>query len=147
MKYPHRLLEDIDMLASFKGWTREVYQDFLRLQGGEIDESEAAYRQVGRELGEAIWRPVAARLEGIERVFVVPDGAINLVSLAALPFDETRFLVDSGPTLHYLSAARDLLPDERQAMTHKRSEQCWANHVHRWGIPGKCIKRLVRRDD
>lgn len=40
MKYPHRLLEDIDALASFKGWSREVYQDFFRLQRGEIDESE-----------------------------------------------------------------------------------------------------------
>ena len=40
MTYPHRLLEDIDTLASFKGWSKEVYQDFFRLQSGEIDESE-----------------------------------------------------------------------------------------------------------
>ena len=40
MTYPHRLMEDIDTLASFKGWSKEVYQDFFRLQGGEIDESE-----------------------------------------------------------------------------------------------------------
>ena len=40
MKYPHRLLEDIDTLASFRGWSKEVYEDFFRLQRGEIDESE-----------------------------------------------------------------------------------------------------------
>ena len=40
MTYPHRLMEDIDTLASFKGWSKEVYQDFFRLQSGEIDESE-----------------------------------------------------------------------------------------------------------
>ena len=40
MKYPHRLLEDIETLASFKGWSREVYEDFFRLQRGEIAESE-----------------------------------------------------------------------------------------------------------
>ena len=40
MKYPHRLLGDVDTLASFKGWSKEVYRDFFRLQGGEIDESE-----------------------------------------------------------------------------------------------------------
>ena len=40
MKYPHRLLEDIETLASFKGWSSEVYEDFFRLQRGEIAESE-----------------------------------------------------------------------------------------------------------
>lgn len=40
MKYPHKLLEDVDTLASFKGWSKEVYEDFFRLQRGEIDESE-----------------------------------------------------------------------------------------------------------
>jgi class 3 adenylate cyclase len=40
VKYPHRLLEDVDTLASFKGWSKEVYEDFFRLQRGEIEESE-----------------------------------------------------------------------------------------------------------
>ncbi|MDH3587511.1 MAG: hypothetical protein OEQ30_10510 [Gammaproteobacteria bacterium] len=40
MKYPHRLLEDVDTLASFKGWSKEVYEDFFRLRRGEIGESE-----------------------------------------------------------------------------------------------------------
>ena len=40
VKYPHRLLEDVDTLASFEGWSKEVYEDFFRLQRGEIDEAE-----------------------------------------------------------------------------------------------------------
>jgi class 3 adenylate cyclase len=40
VKYPHKLLEDVDTLASFKGWSKEVYEDFFRLQRGEIGESE-----------------------------------------------------------------------------------------------------------
>ena len=36
MTFPHRLLEDTRMLASFKGWSEEVYRDFLKLQRGEM---------------------------------------------------------------------------------------------------------------
>jgi CHAT domain-containing protein len=39
---------------------------------------------------------------------------LNLVSLATLPQGKDRFLIESGPTLHYLSAERDLvLPPAR----------------------------------
>jgi CHAT domain-containing protein len=51
-------------------------------------------------------------------VFVVPDGAINLVSLAALPTAGNRYLIDSGPGIHYLSTERDLVPPEASAPGH-----------------------------
>lgn len=38
--YPHTLLDDPDELASFKGWSKEVYQDFLSLQIGDLSENE-----------------------------------------------------------------------------------------------------------
>jgi adenylate cyclase len=38
--YPHSLLDDPDELASYKGWSREVYQDFLSLQRGDLSENE-----------------------------------------------------------------------------------------------------------
>jgi len=38
MTYPHRLLDDIDTLASFQGWCKEVYEDFFKLREGDIDE-------------------------------------------------------------------------------------------------------------
>lgn len=38
--YPYRLLEDVETLASFKGWHEDVYRDFFRLQRGEMTEAE-----------------------------------------------------------------------------------------------------------
>ena len=36
MTFPHRLLEDARTLASFRGWSEEVYRDFLKVQRGEM---------------------------------------------------------------------------------------------------------------
>ena len=43
----------------------------------------------------------------------LPDGSLNLVSLAALPSGSSHYLVEDGPVLHYLSAERDLVPSEQ----------------------------------
>ena len=40
MTYPHPLLEDIETLASFKGWSEGVYRDFFRLRSGELSEDD-----------------------------------------------------------------------------------------------------------
>jgi CHAT domain-containing protein len=50
----------------------------------------------------------------VARVFVVPDGLINLVNLAALP-DGRGYIVESGPVIHYLTTERDLLSPQRRA--------------------------------
>jgi len=71
--------------------------------------AEKLYRSVGARLREAVWDPMTARLGGASRVLVAPDGALNLVDLAALPVGESRYLVESGIAFHYLSAERDLL--------------------------------------
>ena len=49
-------------------------------------------------------------LSNATRVFVVPDGALHLVSFAALPTAASQYLVETGPVIHYLSAERDLVP-------------------------------------
>lgn len=48
MSFPHRLLEDTRTLASFEGWSEEVYRDFLKLQRGEMTAVEFGekYHQV-----------------------------------------------------------------------------------------------------
>ena len=38
MKFPHELLEDVETLAGFKGWSADVYRDFFRLQRGQMTE-------------------------------------------------------------------------------------------------------------
>jgi CHAT domain-containing protein len=45
-------------------------------------------------------------------VFVVPAGALHFVNFAALPVGRDRYLIESGPMMHYLSAERDLVPRE-----------------------------------
>ena len=71
---------------------------------------EAAYRRVAGDLRRQIWDPLSAHLSHATRVFVVPDGALHLVSLAALPTAASSYLVETGPVIHYLSAERDLVP-------------------------------------
>ena len=75
--------------------------------------SGASYRSLGISLRQKIWDPLAARLGDARRVFVVPDGALNLVPLAALPTDRGGYLLEDGPVIHYLSAERDLVPENQ----------------------------------
>jgi CHAT domain-containing protein/tetratricopeptide (TPR) repeat protein len=78
----------------------------LPLAGGR---GEARYREAGGRLRKAVWDPLAASLGGASTVFIVPDGALSLVSLSALPASKAGYLVESGPLVHYLSAERDLV--------------------------------------
>lgn len=40
MDYPHKLLDDVETLASFEGWSQDVYADFFRLNRGEMTDAE-----------------------------------------------------------------------------------------------------------
>jgi CHAT domain-containing protein/tetratricopeptide (TPR) repeat protein len=71
-------------------------------------EAERAYRAAGSGLRHRLWDPIALHVKDATTVFVVPDGTLNLVSLAALPVGQTKYLIDGGPVIHYLSAERDL---------------------------------------
>jgi CHAT domain-containing protein len=71
-------------------------------------EAERMYRAAASALRVRIWDPLAESLQGASRVFIVPDGSLNLVSFAALP-SGSRYLLENGPTIHYLSTERDLI--------------------------------------
>jgi CHAT domain-containing protein/tetratricopeptide (TPR) repeat protein len=90
-------------------WRRDVESD-PRLDPAGPAEAERRYRQSAGRLRETIWDPLAGPLAGARRIFVVPDGALHAVSFATLPDASGRYLVESGPALHYLSSERDLLP-------------------------------------
>ncbi len=72
---------------------------------------EAACRTVGTALRGKVWDPVAAKVGSAELVFIVPDGELHLVNLAALPdgASTNHYLVEKAPVFHYLSAERDLI--------------------------------------
>ncbi|HTK31286.1 MAG TPA: CHAT domain-containing tetratricopeptide repeat protein [Candidatus Saccharimonadaceae bacterium] len=69
---------------------------------------ERRYREVAGALRGRVWDPVAAKLGGASRVMLVPDGALQLLAFGTLPVGADRYLVESGPLLHYLDAERDL---------------------------------------
>jgi CHAT domain-containing protein/tetratricopeptide (TPR) repeat protein len=78
---------------------------------GSVDAAlaEQAYREIGTRLRQRIWDPIAAYTAGVDRMFIVPDGALNLVSFAALPVSHRRYLIEDVPPIHYLSTERDLI--------------------------------------
>ncbi|MDX1388519.1 MAG: CHAT domain-containing protein, partial [Acidobacteriota bacterium] len=71
--------------------------------------AETKCRVEGEALRRAIWDPVARQLGDAVQVFVVPDGALHLVSFAALPASPRGYLVEGDRIFHYLSAERDLI--------------------------------------
>lgn len=100
--------------ALIANWRDEVSQGTLR-RNRTLAEADAACRSAGTALRRAVWDPVASAVDGAARVFVVPDGALHLVNLAALPAPgpaPDRFLVDQEPLLHVMTAERDLVPLE-----------------------------------
>jgi len=88
------------------------------LAAGTPDQAERAYLTAGTRLRRRLWDPIAARIAGASLVFVVPDGAVNLVSLSALPTTGGRYLIDDGPRIHYLSTERDLVGADSPSAGH-----------------------------
>jgi len=72
---------------------------------------EAEYRTIAADVRRRVWDPVARHLAHPSRVLIVPDGALHLLDFATLPIGVDRYLVDAGPTVHYATAERDLIPD------------------------------------
>lgn len=95
--------------ADVSRWQRQVVQEASAV-GRTSQRSEAAYRRTAAELRRKVWDPLAPYFQDTKRVFLVPDGALHLVNFAALPVGKTRYLIETGPLIHYLSAERDLVP-------------------------------------
>ena len=98
---------EIDRLVG--EWRRSIAQQ-AEAENGPGKVAYDASGQVGADLRRKIWDPLLPELRNTRRVFVVPDGALHLVNIAALPAGRGRYLIESGPLIHYLSAERDLVP-------------------------------------
>jgi len=95
----------IDSLV--QAWRREAAAGLA--SHTDAADAEGACRAAGMALKHAIWDPVAPAVLGASRVFVVPDGELDLVNFGALPAARPgRYLVESGPLLHMLTAERDV---------------------------------------
>jgi len=94
---------EIDGLIS--SWRRQLVAD----AGGTAAGSGRRFQELGGQLRKRVWDPLAAHFTGVNRVFVVPDGTLNLLPIGALPAADGGYLVERGPIVHYLSAERDLV--------------------------------------
>jgi tetratricopeptide (TPR) repeat protein/CHAT domain-containing protein len=98
---------EVDELA-FR-WSEEASGRASRSEDSP-DAAEKSYRRAGESFRKRLWDPL--RVSSARRVFIVPDGALALVSFSTLPVGQSGYLVESAPVIHYLSAERDLvLPD------------------------------------
>ncbi len=91
-------------------WQRQVAVPDRDLVGGPG--LSPALARAGNALRQAVWDPLAPSLKGADLVLVVPDGTLQRVSFATLPAGPRhpdRYLVETGPPIHYLSAERDLV--------------------------------------
>ena len=86
------------------------------MAGRPLPGASSEARQLARDLrarGDAlrqrIWDPLAARLGDASLVLIVPDGLLHRVAFTALPVGRDRWMVESGPTLHLLTAERDVV--------------------------------------
>ena len=95
------------------GWRRSVAQQ-AEAQSNLGNATGNISQRLGADLRRRIWDPLLLVLGNISTVFVVPDGAMHLVNLAALPVNQARYLIEVGPLIHYLSAERDLVPSPKK---------------------------------
>ncbi len=103
----------VDSLVA--AWSREIASG---RSGQDARAAEARYRPVAMALRARVWDPVAARLDASDTlVFLVPDGALHLVSFPTLPAADGRYLVESGPALQVLTTERDLVALQEPANT------------------------------
>jgi len=73
-----------------------------------LDSKREDVRALGRKVDERVMRPVRKLLGTTKRLFISPDGALNLVPLAALVDENNKYLLETY-SLNYLTSGRDLL--------------------------------------
>ncbi len=98
---------EIENLAA--RWRKELAVEAMA-PGRATKLTEISYRNAATQLRRRVWEPIAVYLAGAKRMFVVPDGVIDLVNFYALPVGRSRYLIETGPIIHYISAERDLVP-------------------------------------
>ncbi|MDX6272442.1 MAG: hypothetical protein QOD28_3665 [Acidobacteriota bacterium] len=83
---------------------RVALRDGRRAAAGDV----ALVKSAARVVDEQVMRPVRALLGATRRVFLSPDGVLNLIPFAALVDERGKYLVEDY-TLTYLTSGRDLL--------------------------------------
>lgn len=86
----------------------------------EINAEEDSYlveAKQAQRLYALVWGPLEKMLEGVERIYLVPDGALHRLAFGALVAKESagaRLYLEERYDLRQLTSGRDLLMRERQ---------------------------------
>ncbi len=106
---PLGVATSIDALVA--SWRRLMLDEIAGASGRGTG---ASLETLGTQLRRRIWDPLTTHINGVSRVFVVPDGPLNLVPIGALPAERGGYVIEREPVIHYLSAERDIVrPEER----------------------------------
>ena len=82
-----------------------------------LDPSRTDTRNLGRQVDERIMRPIRKLLGNTKRLFISPDGALNLIPFAALVDENDKYLLETYD-LNYLTSGRDLLKLQTRSENH-----------------------------
>jgi CHAT domain-containing protein len=106
-----------------------------------LDPERTDVRQLGRRVDERVMRPVRKLLGDTKRLFISPDGALNLIPFAALVDENNKYLMETY-SLDYLTSGRDLL--RLQVRSENRSGAAiFANPTY--NLTGQLIAACSRR--
>ena len=90
------------------GETATIDGEVERLRAALKDPGRADVQTLARALDERVMRPIRKLLGPIQRIFLSPDGALNLIPFAALVDENSKYLVENY-SIGYLTSGRDLL--------------------------------------
>lgn len=77
------------------------------------------FKQLARRLDERVMRPIRKMLGKTRRVFLAPDGVLNLIPFAALVDENGQYLIENY-TINYLTSGRDLLRLQVSGESHEK---------------------------
>ena len=73
------------------------------------ERAESLYTIAADRIRAAVWDPIEQNIGAARQVFIVPDGMLNLVNIAALTDRQGRYLIERDAVIHYLSTERDMV--------------------------------------
>ncbi len=73
------------------------------------ERAESLYTTAADRIRAAVWDPIEQDIGAARQVFIVPDGMLNLVNIAALSDRQGRYLIERDAVIHYLSTERDIV--------------------------------------
>jgi CHAT domain-containing protein len=90
------------------GEAAQIDADLKLWREALLDPDRTDVRQLGRRVDERVMRPVRKLLGDTKRLFISPDGVLNLIPFAALVDENNKYLMETY-SLDYLTSGRDLL--------------------------------------